>query len=54
MQPLDDEFYVRGAISQRRYRSMRTSSEREVERLHAQVDHESKQGIVLHPDPRRL
>ncbi len=54
MQTLDDEFYVRGAISQRRYRSIRTRLEREVERLHAQVDRESKQRIVLHPDPRHL
>ncbi len=54
MQTLDDEFYVRGAIGQRRYRSIRTRLEREVERLHSQVDRESKQRIVLHPDPRRL
>ncbi len=54
MQTLDDEFYVNGAIGQRRCRSIRTKPEREVERLHAQVDRESKQRIVLHPDPRRL
>ncbi len=54
MQTLDDDFYVRGAIGQRRYRSIRTRLEREVERLHTQVDRESKQRIVLHPDPRRL
>ena len=54
MQTLDDDFYVRGAIGQRRYRSIRTRLEREVERLHTQVDQESKQRIVLHPDPRRL
>ena len=54
MQTLDDEFYVRGAISQRRYRSIRTRLEREVDRLHTQVDRESKQRIVLHPEPRRL
>ncbi|MFN2502967.1 MAG: recombinase family protein [Acidimicrobiales bacterium] len=34
MQTLDDEFYVRGAIGQRRYRSIRTRLEREVDRLH--------------------
>ena len=49
MQTLDDDFYVRGAIGQRRYRSIRTRLEREVERLQTQVDHESKQRIVLHP-----
>ena len=54
MQDLDDEYYVRGAIGQRRYRSIRTRLEREVDRLHTQVDRESKQRIVLHPDPRRL
>jgi hypothetical protein len=54
LQSLDDEFYVRGAIGQRRYRSIRTRLEREVERLHTQVDRESKQRIVLHPDPRHL
>ncbi|MGH9223215.1 MAG: zinc ribbon domain-containing protein [Acidimicrobiales bacterium] len=54
LQALDDEFYVQGAIGQRRYRSIRTRLEREVERLHTQVDQESKQRIVLHPDPRRL
>ncbi|MGH9226675.1 MAG: zinc ribbon domain-containing protein [Acidimicrobiales bacterium] len=54
LQTLDDEFYVRGAIGQRRYRSIRTRLEREVERLHAQVERDSKQRIVLHPDPRRL
>ena len=54
LQSLDDEFYVRGAIGQRRYRSIRTRLEREVERLHTQVDRESKQRLVLHPDPRRL
>jgi len=54
MQTLDDEFHVRGAIGQRQYRSIRTRLEREVERLHAEVDRESKQRIVLHPDPRRL
>jgi site-specific DNA recombinase len=54
MQILDDEYYVRGAVGHRRYRSIRTRLEREVERLHSQVDRESKQRIVLHPDPRRL
>ncbi len=54
MQTLDDEFYVQGAIAQRRYRSIRTRLAREVERLHTQVDREGKQRIVLHPDPRRL
>jgi len=54
MQTLDDEFYVRGANGERRYRSIRTRVEREVERLHTEVDRESKVRIVLHPDPRRL
>jgi DNA invertase Pin-like site-specific DNA recombinase len=54
MEILDDEYYVRGAVGHRRYRSIRTRLEREVERLHSQVDRESKQRIVLHPDPRRL
>ena len=54
MQTLDDDFYVRDAIGQHRHRSIRTRLEREVERLHAQVDREGKQRIVLHPDPRRL
>ena len=34
MQTLDDDFYVRGAIGQRRYSSIRTRLEREVDRLH--------------------
>ena len=38
----------------RRYRSIRTKLEREVERLHATVDGASKQRLVLHPDPREL
>ncbi len=54
MQTLDDDFYVLGAIGERRYRSIRTRLEREVERLHTQVDRESKQRIVLHPDPECL
>ena len=54
MQTLADEFYVNGAIGQRRCRSIRTKLERELERLHAHVDRESKQRIVLHPEPRRL
>ncbi len=54
LQTLDDEFYVRGAIGRRLYRSIRTRSEREVERLHTLVHRESKQRIVLHPDPRQL
>ncbi len=54
MQTLDDDFYVRGAIGERRYRSIRTRLEREVERLYTQVDRESMQRIVLYPDPRRL
>lgn len=54
MQTLDDEFYVQGAIGQRRYRSIRTRLEREIGRLHGDVDRVSKQRIVLHPDPWRL
>ncbi|MCA1703679.1 MAG: hypothetical protein LC808_10640 [Actinobacteria bacterium] len=54
LQTLDDDYYVRGVLSVRRYRSIRTRLEREVERLHAIVDRASKQRVVLHPDPRRL
>ena len=45
MQTVDDDFYLRGPIGPRRYRSIRTRLEREVDRLHTQVDHESKQWI---------
>jgi hypothetical protein len=38
----------------RRYRSIRSRLEREVERLHSIVDRASKQPVILHPDPRRL
>ena len=54
LQTLDDDYYVVGALPLRKYRSMRTRLEREVERLHALVDAASRQRIVLHPDPRRL
>lgn len=49
----DDDYYVVGALSLRRYRSIRARLEREVDRLHALVDGASRQRIVLHPDPRR-
>jgi hypothetical protein len=54
LQRLDDDYYVQGALGVRRYRSMRTKLEREVERLHANVDRASKQRVILHPDPERL
>lgn len=54
LQTLDDDYYVRGALSLRRYRSIRTRLEREVERLHGIVDRASKQRVILHPDPRLL
>lgn len=38
----------------RRYRSIRTKLEREVERLHGIVDRTSKQRVILHHDPREL
>ncbi len=38
----------------RRYRSIRTRLEREVERLHGILDRASKQRVILHPDPRLL
>ena len=36
----------------RRYRSLRTKLEREVERLHTIVDRASKHRASVHPDPR--
>ena len=54
LQTLDDDYYVRGALPVRRYRSIRTRLEREVERLHGIVDRASKQRVILHPDPRLL
>jgi hypothetical protein len=54
LQTLDDDYYVRGALTVRRYRSIRTRLEREVERLHGVVDRASKQRVVLHPDSRQL
>ena len=54
LQTLDDDYYVRGTVALRRYRSIRTKLEREVERLHATVDGASKERLVLHPDPRAL
>ncbi len=54
LQTPDDEYYVRGALSVRRYRSIRTRLEREVERLHGIVERASKQRLILHPDPRQL
>ena len=52
LQTLDDDYYVRGTVALRRYRSIRTKLEREVERLHATVDGASKERLVLHPDCR--
>jgi hypothetical protein len=54
LQTLDDDYYVSGALTVHRYRSIRTRLEREVERLHGIVERASKQRIVLHPDPRQL
>lgn len=49
LQTLDDDYYVRGVLAVRRYRSIRTRLEREVERLHTLVDRASRQRVVLHP-----
>lgn len=54
LQTLDDDFYLRGALAVRRYRSLRTRLEREIERLHGVVDCATKQRVVLHSDPRKL
>lgn len=54
LQTLEDEHYVRGALTLRRYRSIRARLEREVERLHGVVERASKQRMILHPDPRQL
>lgn len=54
LQTLDDDYYVRGVVAVRRYRSIRTKLEREVERLHPAVDGASKQRLVLHPDVSEL
>ncbi len=54
MQTLDNDYYVRGVLSVRRYRSIRTRLEREVDRLHATVERASRQRAVLHPDPKQL
>jgi len=54
LQTLDDDYYVSGIVALRRYRSIRTKLEREVERLHATVDGASKERLVLHPDSRAL
>ncbi|MDQ4129963.1 MAG: recombinase family protein [Actinomycetota bacterium] len=54
LETLDDDYYVRGALSVRRYRSIRTRLEREVDRLHGIVDRASKQRMILRPDPRQL
>jgi len=52
LQALDDDFYVRGVLAERRYRSIRVKLEREIDRLHVVVDAATKQRLVLHPDPR--
>lgn len=54
LQTLDDDYYVHGRLPVRRYRSVRTRLEREVERLHARVDAASRHRILLHPDPKHL
>jgi hypothetical protein len=46
--------YVQGPLTGRRYRSIRTGLERDVERLHGIVDRVSRKRIVLDPDPRLL
>ena len=52
LQALDDDFYVRGALGEGRYRSIRVKLEREIDRLHGLVDAGTKQRIVLHAYPR--
>jgi len=52
LQGLDEDFYVRGALAEGRYRSIRVKVEREIDRLHARADAGTKQRIVLHPEPR--
>jgi len=52
LQGLDDDFYVRGALAEGRYKSIRVKLEREIDRLHVMVEGATKQRIVLHADPR--
>ena len=52
LQGLDDDFYLRGVLAEGRYRSIRGKLEREIDRLHAAVDAETKRRIVLGPYPR--
>ena len=51
---MDDDYYVRGVLALRRYRSIKTTLEREVERLHVTVDGAGKERLVLHPNAREL
>ena len=52
LQVLDDDYYVRGALTEGRYRSVRVKLEREIDRLHASVDAVTRRRTILHPDPR--
>ena len=54
LQVLDDDYYVRGALTEGRYRSVRVKLEREIDRLHASADATTRRRTVLHPDPRAL
>lgn len=54
LQGLDDDFYVRGALPEARYRSIRVKLEREIDRLHAAVDAMTKRSVALNADPRGL
>ncbi len=48
----DDDYYVRGALTEGRYRSVRVKLEREIDRLHTSADAVTRRRTILHPDPR--
>jgi hypothetical protein len=52
LQSLDDDYYVRGALAEGRYRSVKAKLEREIDRLHASADAATKRRVALDPDPR--
>jgi len=52
LQVLDDDYYVRGALTEGRYRSVRVKLEREIDRLHTSADAVTRRRTILHPDPR--
>jgi site-specific DNA recombinase len=52
LQVLDDDYYVRGPLTEGRYRSIRVKLERQIDRLHASADAATRRRTVLHPDPR--